>query len=285
MDLRDRPIEVAGLPSSNILYIKSSHSEKFTMDMMSWPFSKICWVVAGSGKLEYENGTSIDFLTGDVLYILPHIEHRFVDEKGDPCTLSIVCYLENIVTGRDQDLYKVFVSLFTRKSTISLADPWRWNYAHKYFNRMLIEQTNKSFAYQEVLISSFMEFLVFLVRSANLMMKSQMLSSSHRLINNMVTHLEANFINEVKLEELAQMSQMSSRNLTRHFKQVTGKTIVEYVTQLRINYACERLQETRQITFSAYDSGFHDLSFFYRVFKKYKGMTPKEFIRQTSLKT
>ena len=84
--------------------------------------------------------------------------------------------------------------------------------------------------------------------------------------------------NDLSVDELAEMCNMSSRSLSRHFKEVTDKTIVQKITDLRIAYACERMKETRQITFSAFDAGFNDISFFYRVFKKYKGMTPKEFI-------
>ena len=54
----------------------------------------------------------------------------------------------------------------------------------------------------------------------------------------------------------------------------------------RINYACRELQETRRgITEIAYDSGFEDSNYFSRTFRKFIGMTPREYRLRNSLFT
>lgn len=67
---------------------------------------------------------------------------------------------------------------------------------------------------------------------------------------------------------------------------MTGVSPLQYVLHLRINYACRELQETRRgITEIAYDSGFEDSNYFSRTFRKFIGMTPREYRLRNSLFT
>jgi AraC-like DNA-binding protein len=52
------------------------------------------------------------------------------------------------------------------------------------------------------------------------------------------------------------------------------------MTQKRLNFACERLLASEDVLSSALESGFADLSHFYRVFHHHRGMTPLAFLRQ-----
>ena len=275
--LRDRPVIVSSLPESGILYFKSSHSEGFSMDMGVWSFRKVCWIEAGSGVLEFRD-RAVEYSQGDLLTVCPDVEHRFVDNKGDPCTLSMVCYDDSKLPDVFHGIHQQMLDLIPEEKLISLSDPWRWNFMHHHFRKILIEQSNKGLGYQEMIKSSFVELLVFLVRVASAEEKSQTGNSKDRLIQGLINHLEENFIDDMSIDDLAEICKMSTRSLSRHFKEITGKTIVQYITVLRINYACERLRETRQIAFSAFDAGFNDISFFYRTFKKHMGITPKEFL-------
>lgn len=63
------------------------------------------------------------------------------------------------------------------------------------------------------------------------------------------------------------------------FKQVTGSTFNVYLNPRRIEFAIERLRETRHILYACYESGFSDPAYFYRVFKKQTGMTPGTFLK------
>ena len=275
--LRDSPVIVTSLPESGILYFKSSHSEKFSMEMGVWSFRKICWIEAGSGKLEFRDRV-VEFSQGDLLTVTPNVEHRFVDNKGEPCTLSMICYDDSKLPEGFKKVHNDVLQHIPEGKVISLSDPWRWNFMHHHFRKLLIEQSNKNIAYQEMIKSGFIELLVFLVRVASAEEKSVSGSSKERMIQGLINHLEENFIDDMSVDDLAEICNMSTRSLSRHFKDITGKTIVQYITELRIAYACERLRETRQIAFSAFDAGFNDISFFYRTFKKHIGVTPKEFL-------
>ena len=56
---------------------------------------------------------------------------------------------------------------------------------------------------------------------------------------------------------------------------------MDYVNQYRIEQACHQLLTTDfPITEVAFNRGFNDSSYFIKVFKKYKGTTPKKYLKQ-----
>jgi len=72
----------------------------------------------------------------------------------------------------------------------------------------------------------------------------------------------------------------SPRRFTALFKEQTGLTLNNYLNQRRIEHACRRLDETGHILYACHESGFNDLAYFYRVFKKISKMTPGQYLRQ-----
>lgn len=74
--------------------------------------------------------------------------------------------------------------------------------------------------------------------------------------------------------ELLVYSLLCRKYLCRIFKEYTGKTVVDYINELRIDNACHEMTvKGMSVTRAAYDSGFNNLSYFCKVFKHYKGVT------------
>jgi AraC-like DNA-binding protein/mannose-6-phosphate isomerase-like protein (cupin superfamily) len=83
------------------------------------------------------------------------------------------------------------------------------------------------------------------------------------------------------LQEVADTANMSKEAFCRFFKQRTGKTFTEFLNELRIHKSCHLLQETDlSISQIAYQTGFQNLSYFNRAFKKFILTTPKSFRKQ-----
>jgi AraC-like DNA-binding protein len=60
-------------------------------------------------------------------------------------------------------------------------------------------------------------------------------------------------------------------------------TYTDFVNQYRINYSKQLLLQDLSISAICYESGFENLSYFNRVFKKQVGMSPSQFKKQGSL--
>lgn len=100
--------------------------------------------------------------------------------------------------------------------------------------------------------------------------------------------ISKNYMDELRLPELASLAGMSSSAFSRFFKLHTGRNISEYIIDLRLGYAARMLVDTaKSISEIGFDCGFNNLSNFNRIFKKRKdarqASSGKAIIRQESL--
>jgi AraC-like DNA-binding protein len=78
--------------------------------------------------------------------------------------------------------------------------------------------------------------------------------------------------------ELAQVAGMHPSSLGRYIKRTTGKTLTEYVNEIRIGHACRLLAtDNRPVVEICFECGFQNLSHFNRRFRRSKGASPTEY--------
>ncbi len=95
-----------------------------------------------------------------------------------------------------------------------------------------------------------------------------------------INYLEDNFQEDVDFDKLASIAYLSRRQFQRIFLNCMHITAQDYLINLRLDFACGLLKNSAQsITNCALDSGFKDSNYFTKIFKKRKGITPKEFRR------
>jgi AraC family transcriptional regulator len=83
---------------------------------------------------------------------------------------------------------------------------------------------------------------------------------------------------EISVEQLADLVDLSPFHFSRVFKQATGMTPLQFVTRERITYAQQLIRETsRSLIEIALEVGYSNPSHFAKVFRKVAGVTPTEF--------
>lgn len=93
-----------------------------------------------------------------------------------------------------------------------------------------------------------------------------------------VEYINSNFKKDIMLEEVAGVVNISSFYFSKIFKEYTGKNYVDYITDLRIEVAKEKLKEgIVSIKEICYEVGYNDPNYFSRVFKKVEGLSPSEY--------
>jgi AraC-like DNA-binding protein len=91
----------------------------------------------------------------------------------------------------------------------------------------------------------------------------------------------ANYKNEISLEDIASISNLSVTSFCRYFKLMTKKTYYDFLTEIRISHAYRMLIENKLPTeVICYECGFNNVSNFYRHFKKVTKMTPLAYKRK-----
>ena len=90
--------------------------------------------------------------------------------------------------------------------------------------------------------------------------------------------LVENLDQSITLEAVAQQARMTPKSFSRFFKKNTGKTLIQYVNELRVGLACQALlQSSASVSEICYASGFNNLSNFNRRFREARGMSPRDF--------
>ncbi|MDO4743593.1 MAG: AraC family transcriptional regulator [bacterium] len=98
------------------------------------------------------------------------------------------------------------------------------------------------------------------------------------LIKKAIILIESDLLGDLSLRTLSQISNVSPEYFSVCFKKETGKTLTQFVTSKRIEYAKHLLKSTNlQIQTIAQHCGILDLHYFCRVFKKIVGKTPSEY--------
>ncbi len=102
----------------------------------------------------------------------------------------------------------------------------------------------------------------------------------YRRINAITEYLHAHYNAPLRLSDVAAYMHISEPTLCRLFRRALGKTVVEYVNELRVIHACELLRDTEMaITNIAMEAGYNTLSNFNRMFMRFKSTTPGEYRR------
>lgn len=104
--------------------------------------------------------------------------------------------------------------------------------------------------------------------------------TADKRINNVIEYIMLHFKENINLGKAAEISSMNKSAFCRYFKKSTGKPFVSFLNEIRINYSCKLLLESspsRSISEAAYISGFNNVSYYNRIFKKVIGVSPSEY--------
>jgi AraC-like DNA-binding protein len=275
---RKRPHRVY-LGDRGIYIFESRHSPDFTMELVAQDFQHLYVVREGRGHIETEH-ERLSIRENQMIYVPAQTAHRPVDDPQDPLTLIILCFYESVFGDCTYaaESMQLFHRNFPALSPFKVADNYTRLEVRNRLKGIFLEQMQQKEGSRSVILSQLIELLVFVARTY---VEHRELSPSDpgaAAFAGSIQFLDDNFYRPIKIEELADLANMSYRNYTEHFKRRTGRTVTQYLTERRIEYAKRLMLETDDILFASAEAGFGDLTHFYRVFKKVNGVTPKQFI-------
>jgi len=224
-----------------------------------------CWDLIlnleGNGTMTADKQT-FDFEEGTLFCIPPNVTHEKSSTSG----------------YQDIHIYTyAFLPHFGDKGVLTLQDD-ELHTARTLFLQMQDIYNNQTVVRKQLIQELYRVLLMWILLQYNA-------SKAPLAVQRVTQKLEQNLADPAySVVSLLQESNYSPDYIRRLFKQHHGCTPSEYLTRLRLEHA-KRLLRTYQLnTYSilqiAWESGFTDPKYFSRVFKKYTGLTPLQYVKQ-----
>lgn len=166
---------------------------------------------------------------------------------------------------------------------------WKLNFSKYHFfnNRELANSINSlisismddSMAKDALADLTVKSLLVRVIQTQNLAATEDVLNSNGRLTS-VMQYIREHLTEKIGIDVLCRKACMSKSSFFRLFKVTFGLSPVEYIIRERLQMAKNLLEDrTVNITSACYQSGFNNLNYFARLFKRAEGVTPREFQR------
>lgn len=108
--------------------------------------------------------------------------------------------------------------------------------------------------------------------------KTKPTDAATRQILEIVRYINQNYAEELTVESLAERAFLSRSHFCRQFKKVTGFSPIEYIHSMRLRSAENLLENSDlSITEIALRSGFSGSNYFGDLFRRYRGMSPRQW--------
>lgn len=223
------------------------------------------------------------FKQGDLVLTGPNLPHMWQSDpeyfEGDKAywTEGIVIYLPEDFLGHGflgkKEAWQIR-QLFTR-SNLGMEFLGATNQCATQLMQQLLRQHD----FEKVL--TLLELLHLLAASTEYRQLSsagytnQLKASDTERMNKVHAYVMKNFRDRISLDEVAAIANMTPTSFSRYFKTHTNKKFSDFLTEIRIGYACKLLmEETMDIAQVCYESGFYTLSNFNRAFREVTGYNP-----------
>ncbi len=142
--------------------------------------------------------------------------------------------------------------------------------------------------------SSNLKVKLYLAEILSLLYEHQLLTATETMaeakgyqvenIKKAATYIREHYTSKMKISDVADYMGMSEQYLCRYFKKMTGKTLTEYMNEIRIEKASEMLSNTNEKVIDiAIQCGYDNISYFIKRFKNLKGITPQEYRKVSKL--
>lgn len=221
------------------------------------------------------NGLVYDNIERGSLYLLTPVDfHRLFDFES-PVSVINLCF--------DDSFYgSEIVRFFMNKNSNFLLklSPDEIDAVEKMIERIQ-EGSSTDDKYSKTYVKNELEnFLIFILRK-NELEHPEAFKMSLDPMQKVIQYLFLHYGENPTCEEMAKICGYSESYFCRQFKKLTKKTYVEFLTNLKLNYAkIFLLSQNMQIIEIASACGFNSISNFNRIFKQNVGITPSEFIRR-----
>ena len=231
---------------------------------------EICFVRGIEGETCI-NGTTFTYEEKNVFFIPPKYIHTSVYRTGGSRDSDMICAFHINI---EELSHIVDIKNLLHKDNCTLFDPaFRCANFDELWNLVQdILDDKRSFISRTIDVIRLFEKI--LNQKTNVNQTAKYNLPTIKLID----YVESNFAGKLSVGMVAEQFGYSEHYFCRWFKSNTGITFNEFINAVRINHACTYLRNGCSVEETSRLCGYADPSYFTKVFKKFRHMTPGEYI-------
>ncbi len=271
-------MEQRGTPAFPVsYYFLNANSPRYTMIPHWHKDFEIIRVISGEFNVHLNN-IPYSLHSGEILFVGCGTLHR-----GEPnnCIYECIVLDLNFLRRKSNDIISTFlIPIINGNSIINCVLNKNDDLIYATVNSVFSAMRSKE-NYFELDVCSLLLRLFSQLYKENYIYTAKKNQNSGKQTKNIIKMLdwiEENLTEPITLEKLSEISGLNKKYICRIFKEYTSKSPISYINEMRIEFACHEMTvNSSSVTKAAYDCGFNDLSYFSKVFKAYKGISPKDY--------
>lgn len=245
----------------------------------SWELS---YVITGRG-VRVIGDVMEPFAEGEVILIPPNIPHCWYfdesvcDDSGRIENITII-FSEKLLSGSESvfsELSEVVSTIRENKNALSFSGN-TLSHLQKIMVGMISQTKGER-------VSSLLELLNLIATPKETSVVGHPVTEDKntKKVQSIYLYVMNNYQQNITLDEIARFAGMEKSSFCVFFKKMTGKSFFSFLMEYRIDSSCQMLKKTQlSIAEICIASGFRDIPYYNRVFKKVKDVTPTEYRRK-----
>lgn len=270
-------------PKNENLIVQEDFSNSFYNKLHRHEEVQLTYILKGSGKLIVWDAVH-SYGPGDIFVLDENCPHVFQEVENGMESHKISLFFNKRTFGADffgmaqLEQISAFFSLLNEGFKISKQK----RSIDRIFKKMLTAD-------------KFLRFILFLklikklcrtekIGLTNYVKPREISNTEGQRMQVVLDYVLNNFMCDITLEKVAELACMTPHAFCRFFKQRTNKTFFSFLIEIRIEHACHLLKRDKDISvaIASAKSGFKSISNFNRKFKKFKGMTPSNYVAEVN---
>lgn len=254
------------------LYILDKNHPKYEMAHHFHSNMEIMRILKGNSTVQL-NDRKYDVSSGDVLFINSEVVHSALPEN---CEYECIVFDPNFIAINSE--FEEFISHILNHDMFIKEKANNENIkaiVNNLFDAM--KEGKNKFSVTGHLYALFGEIITLNYFDEKLYTENENAKNIYKL-KKVLNYIRKSYQKQITLKDMAQVAGVSPKYFCSFFKTMTAKTPVEYLNNYRVEKAAAMLLSSdSSVTDIAFSCGFNDLSYFIKVFRDLKGISPKKF--------
>lgn len=262
--------------------MQSRDSLKICRNRLIHDYHQLLYFTSGEGE-QSADGWKIPLHAGDIFFVPCGTGHRSVFPSGKKSTCYVLDFHGDLFTPAlpgDKEALAVIEKMawFRGKVALSAAGGAR---LRPIFDELFREFQRKEPAYQAMLKMMLLRILIVIARDEEFRRHGMPVCAPpthEQLVREVVHYLNAAYMKTITVDSVLEFCPLSRSHFHVLFKQMTGKTFLEYLTDIRLEKAKDQLLGTdAPVADIASMVGFATSSYFGQLFRAATGLSPKRY--------